>query len=239
MSRGLWQLLLTCEHGGSRVPAAFREYFQGAQEALESHRGWDPGALELARLCKRELKAPLIESQVSRLLVELNRSPGHPQLFSVWSQALPAAEREAVLQKFYLPYRERVHRTIEERVRSGGKVLHLSVHSFTPVLNSEVRRAEIGLLYDPQREAERSFCGLWRSELLSRQPDWRVRRNYPYRGVADGLATALRKKFSASCYAGIELEVNQAWPLGDRKVWRGVQQVICDSIRETLAQFAD
>ena len=47
--------------------------------------------------------------------------------------------------------------------------------------------------------------------------DLRTRRNYPYRGRADGFVTALRLRHAARDYAGIELEVNQrhvaaAWP---------------------------
>jgi hypothetical protein len=37
-----------------------------------------------------------------------------------------------------------------------------------------------------------------------------VRRNYPYRGTADGFTTYLRRQFSARKYLGIELEVNQS-----------------------------
>jgi hypothetical protein len=40
-------------------------------------------------------------------------------------------------------------------------------------------------------------------------PGFRIRRNNPYRGASDGLATALRKKFGMRQYAGIEIEINQ------------------------------
>jgi hypothetical protein len=36
-----------------------------------------------------------------------------------------------------------------------------------------------------------------------------VRRNYPYRGNADGLTTALRRVHGADRYVGIEVELNQ------------------------------
>jgi hypothetical protein len=35
-----------------------------------------------------------------------------------------------------------------------------------------------------------------------------VRRNYPYRGAADGLTTSLRRKLNTPRYLGIEIEVN-------------------------------
>jgi hypothetical protein len=49
-----------------------------------------------------------------------------------------------------------------------------------------------------------------------------LRRNYPYRGQSDGLTTALRRQFGAR-YLGIELEINQRWPLGPRSAWQTLQ----------------
>ena len=42
-------LLITCEHGGNRVPHAYRNLFASASRLLQSHRGYDAGALALAR----------------------------------------------------------------------------------------------------------------------------------------------------------------------------------------------
>ena len=37
--------LFTCEHGGNRIPAPYRRLFRGQRALLDSHRGYDPGAL--------------------------------------------------------------------------------------------------------------------------------------------------------------------------------------------------
>src|SRR3954454_24119921 len=71
--------LVTCEHGGNRIPARYRPLFAGAEALLESHRGYDPGALQLGREIAAALDAPLVSANVSRLLVDLNRSIGHPR----------------------------------------------------------------------------------------------------------------------------------------------------------------
>ena len=65
-------------------------------------------------------------------------------------------------------------------------------------------------------------------------PGWRVRRNYPYRGCADGFTTALHRKFSNVYYAGIELEVNQHRVEADAREWRRMQACLAVSIRETV-----
>jgi hypothetical protein len=53
-----------------------------------------------------------------------------------------------------------------------------------------------------------------------------VRRNYPYRGYADGLTTWLRKRYPDPAYAGIELEINQKYPLGTAPKWRELRKLL-------------
>jgi predicted N-formylglutamate amidohydrolase len=225
-------VVITCEHGGNRIPASFRRLFDGKESVLESHRGYDPGALALARRCAAVLGAPLFYSTISRLLVELNRSIGHPSLFSKVTKLLPSEERKVLLDRYYRPYRDEVERVISEQTRRRRRVLHLSVHTFTPVLDGRVRRADVGLLHDPKRIGETGFCDAWRRCLKLVAPDLRVWLNYPYRGTADGFTTYLRKRFSASRYLGIELEVNQRFPLGGRAEWQRVQRIIAKTLAE-------
>jgi predicted N-formylglutamate amidohydrolase len=123
-------------------------------------------------------------------------------------------------------------------------VLHLSVHSFTPKLNGEVRNADVGILYDPRRLAEREVCTRWKGTLLALtatshdngyklQSDCRIRMNYPYRGASDGLTTALRRVFPARDYLGIELEVNQAL-LADRGAARRAAAMVARSLEAAI-----
>lgn len=202
--------LLSCEHGGKRVPPAYRHLFATARarRALAGHRGYDVGALDLATELAARLRVPLFAGEVTRLLVDLNRSSGHPHLFSEFSSRLDPERRRDVVARHYLPHRDRIAQAID--AAEAGPVCHVAVHSFSATWRGEKRRADVGLLYDPARPLERALCGEWRSLLLRAAPGLRVRRNYPYRGVADGLTTALRRRFPDPRYAGIELEVNQA-----------------------------
>lgn len=213
-------LIVTCEHGGNRVPAEYAPLFRPHQRLLNSHRGYDPGALDLARECARGLKAPLHFSTVTRLLVELNRSHGHRALFSAITKSLPREDREVLINKYYFPYRRSVEADIATAIAAGSRVIHLSVHSFTPRLDGQLRRADIGLLYDPRRSHEATLCAAIKSTLRVLRPDLLCRMNYPYQGKSDGFTTALRKQFASRSYVGIEIEVNQKWPLGDRRAWR-------------------
>jgi predicted N-formylglutamate amidohydrolase len=108
--------------------------FDGAGNVLAGHRGWDPGALDLFRQL-----APIADADhhatVSRLLVELNRSLHHPALFSPCTKGLPHAERQKILDLYYHPYRSAVERKVAQWVKEREQVMHVAVHSFTPVLN--------------------------------------------------------------------------------------------------------
>lgn len=223
--------VVTCEHGGHRIPHAYRRWFATWRDVLETHRGWDPGALRLAREFATTFQAPLVESTTSRLLVDLNRSIGNPELFSDAIPREPPGLRTEIVTAHWLPYRERVQTLVEQAVDRGHRVIHLSSHSFTPVLDGEVRTADVGLLYDPARPGEAALCARWKKALADLEPALRVRRNYPYLGRGDGLTSHLRKRFSADDYVGLELEVNQAIVFGTASRWKALRGHLVASLR--------
>ena len=82
--------IVTCEHGGNRIPAPYRPLFARHAALLATHRGYDPGAQQMARALAVALHAPLVTATVSRLLIDLNRSLGHPRLHFEATRDLPA-----------------------------------------------------------------------------------------------------------------------------------------------------
>jgi predicted N-formylglutamate amidohydrolase len=231
-------LLITCEHGGARVPARYAALFDGRERLLASHRGLDRGALPLARDLARALDAECVVATTTRLLVDLNRSLDHPRLFSAFTRALPRADRATLIRRHWRPHRDAVTARVERLAMSGRRVVHIAVHSFAPVLGGARRPFEIGLLYDPARAPERRFAAAWHHALAREAPALRVRRNRPYRGTADGLTTALRRAWPPSRYLGIELEVNQRLLIGEPGRARAIARTIADSLGAALAASA-
>jgi predicted N-formylglutamate amidohydrolase len=203
------KIIVTCEHGGNQIPPKYQPYFQFAQERLKSHEGWDIGAIDLAKAFAEQFADYYFFTQISRLLVEVNRSIGRPRLFSNITKPLDPKIKEELLSCYYFPYRRQVSETVEKCITKNNVVLHLSVHSFTPILKQKERLADVGLLYVPQREEERKFCLEWKKKMSVANKSIRVRSNYPYLGKSDGLVTTLRKSFPSTQYIGVELEVNQ------------------------------
>ena len=223
--------LITCEHGGNRIPSPYRRLFRGRRDLLDSHRGYDPGALAMARAMAKAFRAPLVTSTISRLLIDLNRSIGHPHLFSVVTRGAPAKLRAKIVEQHYVPYRLQVERLVRQSVSRGRRVIHISSHSFTPALNGKVRLADVGLLYHPRRHGEKELCACWRASLAALAPELRVRRNYPYAGKGDGLTSHLRLRFPSKAYVGIELEINQSIVLAAGRRWTALRRALIDSLR--------
>lgn len=231
-----YRLILSCEHGGNEVPPEYEACFEDNQGGLDSHRGYDPGALELAKQFAETSSAPLFYSTTTRLLVELNRSlTNRRSLFSRFTKALSPEIRQTILNDFYHPYRKRVEDAISGWVAKNDRILHLSVHSFTPVLDGMIRNADIGILYNPERGPEKAFSMKLAGEIERLDDTLRVRRNYPYRGIMDGFTTYLRTRFPETAYLGIELEINQKFPSGNTNDWKKVRTILADALMNCIS----
>jgi len=204
--------LLTCEHASCAVPSWLCDSFKVPKDVLNSHRGWDPGAFAVYQeLASRLHPGFMAAGDCTRLAIELNRSAHHPSLFSSWARILPSVLQDRLRNEVWQPFRSSTLQYAQQILKQRNTiVLHLSVHSFTPILNSVVRNAEIGLLYDPTRPAEKEVALRWQSTLREMRPDLYIRRNYPYQGKADGHVTNLRKVLGPR-YLGFEIELKQDW----------------------------
>ena len=214
------KLMLTCEHASNHLPAAFKKTIPA--NVQESHRAYDIGALAVFRKLVRFAKPEFhCEGKFSRLFVDLNRTITNKSAFSEYYGTLGfrdkvAAEKaKAQATTYWMEYRDAIEKFVESALKpktrvakSKPTVVHLGIHSFTPVLHGKVRNADIGILYDPARPQECAYAQVIKDEIKRLYPTMKVRFNYPYKGSSDGLTTTLRKKFGPR-YVGIEIEINQ------------------------------
>jgi predicted N-formylglutamate amidohydrolase len=190
------------------VPPGYIHLFEGQEKVLQSHRGWDPGAVDVASVLSRKFSAPFFICETTRLLVEPNRSLQSDSLFSEYSRTLTDPEKIRLLEEFYHPHRT----AVEDLIRnSSGAVLHLSIHTFTPIWNDRERRVDIGLLFDPERLGEAKFCEEHITLLRRNLQSMNIEFNEPYKGIDDGFTTYLRTRFDNERYLGIEIEINQKY----------------------------
>ena len=214
-------LMITCEHASNALPdfvlRAFRDSNGIPDDVLASHRGYDIGAYKIFSILVKRLKPDFHSaSKFSRLVVDMNRSSTSKSFYSEYTSSLPNTVKARMLS-LWEKYREKIESfvagKIPEKQRKAAKeaplkVIHLGIHSFTPVLNGVERDADVGILYDPSRPAEAQIAENLIKSIKERAPWLKIRKNYPYLGKSDGLTTTLRQKFGPS-YAGIEIEINQ------------------------------
>ena len=200
--------ILTCEHSSELIPSEYSSVFH--RELWEEHQIHDIGALELSVFMADKLDWPLHLAEVSRLIIDLNRSRNHPKV-SLLTKDSKKALLPTLVSKYHEPFRKKVRNFIKSRQR----VLHIGVHSFTRNFEGKIRDADIGILYDPSSSEEKKFSQEWIAEL--RKSNFKVKANYPYKGSSDGHTTELRSAFPSHKYIGIELEVCNDILSGERR----------------------
>ena len=229
------ECIISCEHASNRVPQQFAHLFQDKKEILSLHQAYDHGAATLSKRLAKSFKSSAYQGSITRLLIDLNRSPSNRKsLYSKYSKKLDINARELLLKKYYFPYREKVEGAVAGIIKNGQPVLHISVHSFTPAKNGKLRKADIGILYDPARKCEKDICAFLVKFLQIKMISLRVRKNYPYLGKTDGFTSFLRKQHPAYSYAGIEIEINQNLLIKNENKKMKIEDLLTEGIKIIL-----
>lgn len=150
--------VLTCDHASNFLPPEFGTLGLAAEE-LSRHIAWDPGALPVARHIAEALDATLVETRISRLVIDCNRPLDAPDLISAISEttAIPGnaglteKQRAARIALSWQPFHDAVERIIDNRLARGLETRLVSVHSFTPVYKGNSRPWHVGIIHDEDR----------------------------------------------------------------------------------------
>ncbi len=153
--QGNGPFVILCDHASNHIPAEFGTLGLNADE-LTSHIAWDPGALAVARLMASSLDAALVESCISRLVVDCNRPPEAPDMVPEISeltpipgnQGLSAAERQRRIRLSHVPFHAAIESLVEERLSARRDIFLVSIHSFTPIYKGIERPWHIGIIHD-------------------------------------------------------------------------------------------
>jgi predicted N-formylglutamate amidohydrolase len=207
-------LVLSCEHASWTLPPGVDLGVPLA--VLQSQAGWDHGAHDIGARLSEAVGIHLHSGLFSRMFVDLNRDPEHPDVVPLVSYGavvpgnatLAPGDRAQRIAMFHAPYWDAVRRDVAARLRDRGAVLHLSSHTFDPALDPAARTFDVGVLYDPQHAfeaelAERLLFGLRAAGLD-------VRANQPYGGTGAAICTSFRRELPGQRYAGIQLETSHA-----------------------------
>lgn len=172
-------LVLLCEHAGRAVPGSLGTLGVDA-DVLNSHRGWDIGAEDVARRLARALQAPLVIQRYSRLVIDCNRPPGSAESIPVISdhREIPGnrdadqSDKDARLREIFDPMDQQI-RDLFKRQKPRAT---FSIHSFTPSMDGFDRPWHAGFL----TRRSISTADALISHILSEDPKLSLALNKPY-----------------------------------------------------------
>jgi len=202
-------LLLVCDHASREVPKSLNHLGLGA-EPFEQHIAYDIGAAAVTRGLAERLDAQAVLAGYSRLVIDVNRPPGHPDSIVPENDSIPVpgnqnlsdeARRQRVRELFE-PYHDSVNRALARLWNRGPAPAIFSIHSFSPNFGDKPRPWDIGVLWnrDPR-------IAIPLMEHLERY-DLRVGDNEPYSG--HDLAYTIDMHGSAGGISNCAIEINQA-----------------------------
>jgi predicted N-formylglutamate amidohydrolase len=150
--------VFTCDHASNFLPAEFGTLGLSPAD-LCAHIAWDPGALPVARRLAEALDATLVESGVSRLVLDCNRPLDAPDLIPEVSETtsipgnagLSEKQRAARIALAWQPFHDTVASVVDRRLAAGRETRLVSVHSFTPRYKGAGRPWHIGIIHDEDR----------------------------------------------------------------------------------------
>ncbi|UXN73880.1 N-formylglutamate amidohydrolase [Devosia sp. A8/3-2] len=196
-AQGQSPFVIVCDHASNRLPAKYGDLGLSQTERV-SHIARDPGALAVSRELSQMLDAPLVQSTVSRLIIDCNRDLDAPDL--IWTlseatriaanEAIDAQERQYRITHFHQPYHASIETLLEARRHAGQETVLVCMHSFTPVYHGVARPRPIhgGLIHG----ADTSYTkGLFEA-LQNEAPDMNIGWNEPYAAL-NGVTLTLEK----------------------------------------------
>ena len=194
-ARGKSPFVIVCDHASNRIPAKYGDLGLSQAERL-SHIAWDPGALSVSRMLSDLLDAPLVQSTVSRLIIDCNRDLDAPDLIWTLSEAtriaanddLTADERQYRIDHFHRPYHASIETLLESRRHAGRESILVCMHSFTPVYHGVQRPWPIGLIHG----VSTGYTSALFDALKADAPEINVGWNEPYAAL-NGVTLTLEK----------------------------------------------
>ena len=196
---------LTCEHASERLPPGW-SWPERDRRLVGTHWAYDLGAAEITLDLAAALRAPAVLSRFSRLLADPNRAEDDASVFRGEAEGEPVelnqriddADRQRRLEGYHRPYHEAIDRRLGE---SRAEIL-FSIHTFTPVYEGQVRKVEVGVLFDKQEALANELA-----EAIA-AAGFATALNEPWSG-REGLIYAAERHAGAHGRKALELEVRQ------------------------------
>jgi len=216
-------LLLTGDHAGNGVPAAFGDLGLAPGE-LNRHIGWDIGVAGLTRALAKRMSATAVLTRYTRLLIDPNRPLGEADSIPPTSDGTPLTfnqnlgedDRAARIEALYWPYHRAIDTEIARLQRMEQVPVLLAMHSFTPALNvgARPRPWHVGVLYGHDERLPHLLLNAFRA-----RGDLVVGANEPYSGVTHGYGLKIHGIAHGIPHAELEVRQDLISTPADQERW--------------------
>lgn len=225
-------LVLSCDHASRRVPRALNDLGLNATH-FDRHIAYDIGAEGVTRILSETLDAPAVVAGYSRLVVDLNRPPGHPtsmpevsdETLIPGNQGLTPAQVTGRLEALFEPYHQLLRRTMTDVWLHNRPPVLFAVHSFSPRFGGSPRPWDVGVLWNHDARLAHPLI----KALHDRGLD--VGDNQPYSGK--DVAYTIDAHAGACGLANCVLEINQD-QIADEAGIRRWGEILTDALAEIL-----
>jgi predicted N-formylglutamate amidohydrolase len=221
-------IMIVSDHASNRVPADINLGIDPT--LLNQHIAIDIGVSAVACLMAESEGYAAFLGNVSRLVCDFNREEHQPATIPIASDghaisgnALDHDGHEARLDRFFRPY----HNALTELLEQNPPALILSLHSFTPQLEShpeQERPWQVGVLYNEDDRAARIAIPLLDAEGLC------VGDQQPYSGKLLNATMNRHAEAYGRPYLGIEIRQDRIGDEAGQAVWAERLIRICNEV---------
>ncbi len=221
-----------CDHASNVIPADLN-CLGLPGDILNTHIAWDIGAGALATELAKRLEGTLFTCGYSRLIVDPNRAPDTDDLIPAASDQIPIpgnqmlseADRSSRIERFHIPYHDRLDAALDDMTALHGPPFVIAVHSFTNRLMGAAadRPWPIGLLWREDEHSARAVI-----DYLSAQKGWNIGDNQPY--DARQFNYSVDRHIGPRKLSHITLEVRQDLISDERNV-AGMAGILASGVR--------
>ena len=184
---GTAPLLVACDHASNKIPRKLHGLGIDP-ELYERHIAYDIGTRQVGKMLMEMFDAPLLLSNYSRLVVDLNRHHDDPTMIAEISdkhvipgnQNLSNLEREQRIRFVFDPYHTAYAEMVDTMKRRFARPLILSVHSFTERFQGFDRPWHFGVLWDKDKQLALSLIDNLKKIAARHDPPLLIGDNEPY-----------------------------------------------------------
>ena len=241
---GTAPLAIACDHASNEIPRKLHGL--GIDPHLyERHIAYDIGTRQVGKMLMEMFDAPLLLSNYSRLVVDLNRHHDDPTMIAEISdghaipgnQNLSESDRDRRIRSVFDPYHSAYAEMVDGLKRRFARPLILSVHSFTERFQGFDRPWHFGVLWDKDKQLALSLIDNFKKLAVRYDPPLLIGDNEPYDArVPMGYSQIVQANQKNVEMALIEIrqdlvtdEAGQTW----------AAQILYDTIHPLLDQSTD